>query len=340
MVRSKFLLLGCALAWSCSIRLMAQSSTADSLRAAVRQADSTANGTAALEGRLLLAPLAGSREAGTLLVEAAHLADSLDRPDLGATAHRLWAAQLARSGRAAAAYAELLRADSLERFHALRELTRLEYEDLAAQGLLAQERDSLAAAAQDEQPRMAKAIYDLQQRADMWMYTAIAAMALGLLLVIGLLYRAGQLGQKYRAAVEELKQERATTKKPGTGNVRTAPVAEVPATAEAPAAPVRDELATANDQAMKPVAAGMFLKDAPERLITLQDARKRGDHEKVLRVLATLRPQLLSHDAERFAPLIARLREVSAPGNTPQWNADLDLLESAIRELWSHHAGQ
>lgn len=312
-------------------------STIDSLRAAVRLADSTGNAMDALEGRLLLAPLAGPAEVRTVLLRAAAMADSLDRPDLGASAYRLLAARSAQEGRMAGAYKALLRADSLERNHGQREVTRVENEGASVQGSLAQQRDSIATAAQGEQRRLALALYHMEQRSDAWMYAALASLAIGLLVATGLLYRLGQVGQRQASALEELRQElaRAVRNRPAAAGPqeRTHPVATPPG-------PGAGTLAAGVDKAMAPVASGMFRKDAPERLTTLLDARKRGDAEKVLRVLATLKPQLLAYDAARFAPLIAALRAPDAAAHATQWNKDLDLLEAAIRELWAHHGGQ
>lgn len=310
----------------------------DSLRAVIMQADSAGHAVPAVEGRLMLAPLTGPAEARLLLHQAAALADSLDRPDLGATALRQLGERMARTGNYRAAYMELLRADSLERSNALREWTRLEHAAMARQGLLALEQDSVAKAGREEQRRMAQAIQNIQQRTDAWMYSALVAMALGVLLVVGLLYRVGKLQQKRRTDLEELRRELARLKRADT--VRAMPADSGAAVGTEGEAGLPERSAEAVDDAMKPVASGMFVKDAPERLTTLREARLRGDNEKVLRVLATLKPQLLSVDAARYTPLIARLREPGAPANGARWNADLDLLEEAVHELWKHHGAQ
>ena len=55
------------------------------------------------------------------------------------------------------------------------------------------------------------------------------------------------------------------------------------------------------------VLLSLFRKRMPERLQALKEARSRGDHEKVLRVITSIRPQLVHHDAERFTELCTRL---------------------------------
>lgn len=276
-----------------------------------------------------LASLSGRAEGNALLKQAAALADSMDRPDLGAMARRVLATRMAQAGAFSTAYAEVLLADSLRAVSNGREASLAEDRQAEELRRLVAERDSLELAAGSRERGMAQAIAVLQQQSDNWMYSAIAALVTGLLLVIGLLYRMGRTSAKLRGAISELRAEVDTLK---AKSVRPAPVA--PAKPEAPSAVV------AAEAAMEKVAGDKFRQDAPERLTTLQEARKRGDVDKALRVLATLKPQLLAYDAARFSPLITSLRAPNAPAHAAQWNADLDQLEAAIRELWAHHGKQ
>jgi hypothetical protein len=99
------------------------------------------------------------------------------------------------------------------------------------------------------------------------------------------------------------------------------PIVEVPV---APADPEADML------------LALFHKRMPERLQALTDARDRGDHEKVGRVLASMRPQLAQHDGllfnERCARLIAAREHVLSSeyaGHLHQLVADV---EQVLRE--------
>jgi HPt (histidine-containing phosphotransfer) domain-containing protein len=74
---------------------------------------------------------------------------------------------------------------------------------------------------------------------------------------------------------------------------------------------------------------GLFQKRAPERLATLREARSAGDVDKVLRVLHTLKPQLVALDPDGVGALCAGL---AASGTMPA-QSDLDRLESAIEQL-------
>lgn len=318
--------------------VVSQATQEDSLKAVVAgqralmvQADSTGQLQTAFDARIHLASLARKPEAEVLLKQAAALADSLDRPDLGAMARRILARRYARSGQHAAAYAESVLADSLQAVGDQREAAH--WEDHHAKELqsMAMERDSLVQLGAERERRMAQAIVDLGERADAWMYAAFAALITGLLLVIGLLYRMGHVGKKRRAEIDELKVKLAQQQQPDPSGIRPSNLGKPICTLPFPGAsnPVQDAV----DLAMRPVAKGMFSKDAPERLSTLQDARKRGDNEKLLRVVATLRPYLLGVDAERFSPLIARLKAPGAADKAELWNADLDTLEAALREL-------
>lgn len=311
-----------------------QMDRADSLKAVIAQqratlvlADSTRDRQAGFEARMHLSELVGRSEAIALMTQAAALADSMDRPDLGAMAHRLLSGKWASAGAFEKAYVEVVAADSLQMRSDRREAEQ--DADLRARELqrMAGERDSLLQVSADRDRRMAQAIHELQQRTDAWMYGALAAMAISLLLLVGLLYRHGSITGRLRATIAELRAEVDALK------TRAARATQAPQPRPQPeATPVADALNLA-DAGMQAMAAGKFRQDGPERLATLLDARQRGDHDKVLRVVASLKPQLLGFDAERCAPLIARLRIPGAAGDPLQWNADLDALEAAVRDL-------
>lgn len=294
---------------------------ADSLRAAMAHADSGGDRQAAFDVRIQLALQDGRSGAFALLAQAAALADSMQRPDLGALAHHLLAKRHAGGGAYAMAYSEAVIADSLDRVREMQELQRLEAEQAVVQKHLAAERDSIAQAAQAREHAQEQTIADVLRRSGSWMIAAFAALLTGVLLVLMLFYRMGRITGRMRATIEELRREVEVLKHAGPR--------AVPVEAEKPEPPMAHPV----DEAMKPVVAGMFRKDAPERLTTLRDARLRGDNDKVLRVVASLKPQLLSFDADRFAPLITRLKAPGAAADRQQWNTDLDALETGLAEL-------
>ena len=74
----------------------------------------------------------------------------------------------------------------------------------------------------------------------------------------------------------------------------------------------------------------LFRKRIPERLQALKEARSRGDHEKVLRVITSIRPQLVHHDANRFSERCARL---IAAGEAVLDEASRDDLDRLIADV-------
>lgn len=302
---------------------------ADSLRAviasqeaALAYADSTGNLIASFEARLHLAELARSAQAFTLLKEACTLADSLRRPDLGVMARRMLAKRHAAAGQYALAFAASQGADSLDHLRELDEAAEVAARHAAERQQLEVAADSLLQTGLQRERTMAQAIVELQTKADRWMLIALAVLLLALLLVVWLLYRAGRMSTRLQGTIENLRKD------VGDRKVRPVPppVDEEPTAVQVPP--------TVVDEAMKPVVEGLFRKAAPERLQTLRDARQRQDIEKTLRVVASVKPQLLAFDAERFGPLIARLKAPGAASDALQWSADLDALEKGIEE-WS-----
>ena len=79
----------------------------------------------------------------------------------------------------------------------------------------------------------------------------------------------------------------------------------------------------------------LFRRMVPDRLKALKEARARGDREKMLRVVHSLRPQLVHHDGVRFGPLCDGLLALST--DAPDWDARFEAftltLEQALAEL-------
>ncbi|MGB3527372.1 MAG: Hpt domain-containing protein [Flavobacteriales bacterium] len=327
-----------------SVQLAAQTpgTAADSLKAELLQqrtslalADSVGDLHTSFEARMQLVPLVRRAESMVLLKQAAAIADSLDRPDLGAMVHRLLAKRYASTGDPAAAYVEALVVDSLDRIRELREMDRTSDEHAMMLDRLIAEQDSLAQAGLDRERRLAEAMVHVQHNADRWMMAALVAMGLGLVIVLGLFYRMGRTSRKLRTTIAGLRAEADALRPVSNRRRKTetqydeAPSIPDSAQIKAPPTPVHE--------AMKPVVEGMFRKGAPERLATLRQARERGDLEKVLRVVHSLKPQLVNFDEARFASLCARLTAPGASADHAQWSADLDALDAGVSALLRTH---
>lgn len=324
----------------CSIALPAQSGNldADSLkiqvaghRAALALADSTGDLPAAFVGRMRLADLLRKNEASLLLKQAAAIADDMGRPDLGSKAHRELARRYANAGDGNSAYSEMVLGDSLEHLSAARQKDSLNDRHALAMASLMADRDSSVQAGTERERRIAAALVEVKRKADRWMWIALATAGVGLMLLIGLLYRMGSTSRKLRSSLEALRSEVDALKKP-VNRLKDPPAREDVVHA-VPLSGLYESPAIALDEAMDPVVVAMFRKTAPERLATLRQARQQKDHAKVVRVVHSLKPQLVSFDEERFGPLCARIMTAGAEQNEQQWSADLDALEAAIAEL-------
>ena len=327
-----------SLAWSMQLSAQTGINAADSLKAEIIQqrttltlADSVGDLHAAFEARMRLVPLVRRPEGVALLKQAATIADSLDRPDLGAMAHRLLAKSYASGGNPAAAYAETIVVDSLDHIREMREMELSNDQHTKMLDRLIAEQDSSARAGLDRERRLAEALVQVQQDANRWMLVALVAMGLCLVIVLGLFYRMGRTSRKLRATIDVLRKEvddlKATSNRRRKADTPREPVCSIPQSGlvEPPPPPVHE--------AMQPVVEGMFRKGAPERLATLRQARERGDTDKILRVVTTLKPLLVSFDEARFAPLFVRLKAPGASGNSKQWTTDLDALEVGVQDL-------
>ncbi|HRA16791.1 MAG: Hpt domain-containing protein [Flavobacteriales bacterium] len=324
----------------CALVLPAQSRTsaADSLKAEVAEqrtslvlADSTGDLPAAFSGRMRLVPLVSKTEAVKLLKQAFAIANDMGRPDLGSVAHRELAQRYDNAGNSASAYTEALLSDSLERLSAARQRDSLNDQHTMTMARLMAVKDSSVQAGAGRERRIAEALLEVQRNADRWMWIALATAGVGLLLVIGLLYRMGSTSRKLRTSIEALRSEIEALKKP-VNRLKELPDREDVVCA-IPESGLYEAPAIALDEAMDPVVVAMFRKSAPERLATLQQAREQADHAKVVRVVHSLKPQLISFDQERFTPLCARLMTTGAEQNKQLWSADLDALEAAISDL-------
>ena len=164
------------------------------------------------------------------------------------------------------------------------------------------------------------------RRSERWLIAAVILIAVLVVVLIGSWLRSAA---HRRARGHAVSQHKATIapELPKPNVLRPAPV-------------VKDEVLAPPVLAaeLDPEAAmllALFHKHMPERFRTLQEARSRGDHEKVVRVLASMRPQLASHDAPRFAArcagLIAARETVLEAVHAPDLDRLIADVELALR---------
>lgn len=303
------------------------------LEQALLKADSAKDAFSAVEHRLALAGYSTSGKALRLFQEAAMLADSasLD-PVLALRAYEGQVRVLTGMGemtKANRAWAEVMRCKEAV---VQQELARQgEAAHAAAQARVELLRDSLAGLLIAERGAAAENEQALAAERDRWMYVAIGS---GVLAVIALvLLAAFQFGSRKRMRLElaELRQEvnwlRVVHRKHLEAKNAPPPA---PAPPPPPAAPAPAPVTTAaeNEDA---VLLELVKRRSVERLITLREARTNGDREKVVRVVRSLKPQLVSLDAAYFNELCGRL--VAEEADPTTWAQDLDRFERGVERL-------
>lgn len=311
---------------------------------ALAEADSAGDRPAAVRARLALAARGSQGKALRLVREALALVDSagLD-PALGLAAAQRQVELLTAMGMVAAAadaWPELLLyKDAAMRQDAQRSL---DAERALMVARITHVNDSLASVMARTRKEAASAAQVLRAGRDRWFYISIAAgalalVALGLLMVL----RFGTF-RRMRRELAELRQEvtwlRVVHRKHLEAKVAAAPAPVVPAMPVSPTATPAAEAAT---PAPAPLPSAAENEDAVllelvkrrgvERLYTLREARLRGDREKVLRVVRSLKPQLVSLDAAHFTELCDRL--VSGDVASATWSQDLDRFEQGLERL-------
>lgn len=295
-------------------------------RLRVVAADSSGDARQAIEARLALLPLVKRAEATKVLAEAADLAGTAGLAQDELRLRRQLAEVFATAGNERAAFAEAMRvADLGERWAAQRADSVVQAAQ-AGSARMKQETDSAQRAVREELGAMETRFHGAEDEAVQWKYIAAGVGGLCLLITAFLLYRSGKAMRRVRKEVAALK-----------GEVRT--LMERPLNVqrevrrEAPVVPPVRQMAedpspvvlSADD-----VLVAMFRKQAPERLATLRAARERADNDKTVRVVHSLKPQLVGLDEPRFSPLCARITAPDAPTDQRKWNADLDALERGV----------
>ena len=307
-------------------------SSTDSLKRAVaeqrillHQADSAEDVQLAIAVRLHLATMVKPKEAIRLLEEGAALARSTGRVE----DEVLMLTYLARSYAAVNDHRKSYMR-SLEVIALNNELASIRAERSGART------DSLLAKAKEE--HMATIRADMLRQMEVeakaarqrkiterWMIIALGLLVVAVLVVLILLFRGGKRSQRTQAELAGLRAEVAALRLATSNRVReTAPDIGP----EVPVKVLPEQEVAEVDETIR----AMFLKRAPERLATLREARSRNDHEKVVRVVHTLKPQLVALDTS-LGQLCMSITAPSGDRNDPARSADLDRLEKAIERL-------
>ncbi len=302
------------------------------LNSRIASADSSHDVLASVESRLELASLARPSQALQLYQEAIVLTDTAHlSPAVSLRAHRGLVDLFTGMGEMTKANREWLHVERFSKEVQKREA--MEAFEIAEAGrtLAATRTDSLlrivvtdrseAVAAQE------KILAAYQQRTNL----AIVAIVAGFVALLASVLFFTQHNKRLRGELKELQQEvtwlRLVSKKAIEPQVVAAPVV-VPVPVPPPPVSVSPSLASEEDA----VLLALVRKRSLERMNTLRDARARGDMDKVVRVVHSLKPQLVSIDADRFAGVCARLVATAASENSAQWNQDLDAFEAGLEQ--------
>jgi len=315
-----------------------KSQVADSLKKVIADhrlrlhvADSIGDSHVAVDLRLRLARMVKPKEALSLLQDASTIADTMGLLEDEMVARRILTELHERSGNLHAAYAEAMRIVELdnERLAAQEEVAGANADIGLANA--AAELDSVQNKWRMELTASNAEVRAAEERGNRWMLIAVAIGVLFLVTLLVVVYRSGRSNQRIRTELASLRAEITTLKEQRPKNeARLTPPSAVPRTEPVVVplpSPVPEPTPIA---AFDPLVLAMFQKMAPERLATLRDARARGDHAKVTRVVHSLKPQLVNFDEAHFAELCARITAPDAPANEVRWSADLDALEKSV----------
>lgn len=167
----------------------------------------------------------------------------------------------------------------------------------------------------------------MEATAERWFFSALGIGAAWALTVLLFLVSLRRQRNRTHEELEALRTEIAAMKEAPRNRFRdpapTAAVEPPPVEPPAPAPPI--EAPVAVDAA----ALAIFRRMAPERLEALNDARSRGDHEKVLRVVHTLKPHLEALDPDGLGALCLRIKAM----NVVERDVELDRLLRGIQVL-------
>lgn len=328
------LLLGAALAQSHDAARALPRQTRTALLTEIAKIDSAGDEAGSIKARIQAAAQLKGMEAIKLLGEAAAIADSARDLWLEAEARSKLLDRYRAAGDSKRALVQALRIIELERQGQAQSGERAAAETAALISAHWMERDSLIAAHEQalaaERTALGSANKGIAVRdALLGSLGALAAVSIAILLIV--------LKRGQRKAVGKLRQElaglHARISEMSAAMEDLQRKLERPVTAAPPPSPASPPLPMAQPGAAvpDPLVLALFKRQAPERIATLQAARAAGDHEKALRVLHSLRPQLDALDPDGLGVLCADLRAMP-PANAGR-DASLDRLIAGMNEL-------
>lgn len=305
-------------------------------RLSIARADSMRDTSSAVLARIALSALVNPKEGRHFLEQAALLAEEADDLPLAIKAREGLAALYSASGAHRSAHEELAR---VARLTGLR--SRADSLVLAAayENVIAAQQSAHAAETKRLRSELQGANEEAEANrtiADRWLLAASGIGIAWALTIVGLfvaLSRHRKARDRLANEVYSLRSRVAELARAIEGMVtrteRQAAQAAPPAAVMAP--PVTAGAAPASAAVHDPMVLALFRRQAPERISTLQGARAAGDHEKVLRVLHSLRPQLDALDPGGLGALCADLRAME-PSSTGR-DSGLDQLITGMNAL-------
>lgn len=297
----------------------------------IHWADSVGDALVAARTRIMLAPLVKPAQARKLYAEAALIADTARlAADERLRAHQGLMELQRASGNWRGAFEEARTVIALTKewndrqVQIAEELQRIEQEKVVGQ------QDSLQNAWAEQAQRMEQNVTGERAVADRWRWTTVLLALVWLMILVGIAWAARRERKRTRTELSALRAEldqvrAALATRPVEPMAPLAPPPVAPIPAERPIVPVAE--------APEDLVVGMFRAQAPGRLEALRQARAIGDHAKVVRVIHTLKPQLVHIDAARFTTLCAALTATAANEHAAQWNTDLDRFEAEVAAL-------
>lgn len=306
--------------------------TALECKVQIRQADSLGVLDEGIRWRMALAALSKPKEAQALYEQVVQLADSTDRTEDELVARKALAHTMAARGQTKQAYEQaMLVADrSAEWLAQQAVLSGAKADEILKQAAL--ERDSLSTLAEAGRRDAESRISEANEDAQFWMWIAFGTLIAALVALVLVLFMNGRTLRQQRSEINGLRADLNDLRDRSQNRLREQAVQ--PVVPSPPDTPSTTSVGgpVAPPPAVDPIVEAMFRKQGPERLATLRDARQRGDHEKVQRVVHTLKPQLVNFDPA-LAHLCARITEVGATNDAQRWNADVDVFEEAVSRL-------
>ncbi len=297
----------------------------------IHRADSVGDALVAARTRITLAPMVKPAQARKLYAEAALIADTARlAADEGLRAHQGLMELQRAAGNWRGAFEEARTVIALteewneRQAQIAEELQRIEIEKSVGR------QDSLQRALAEQAQLSERSVAAERAVADRWRWTSVLLALVAIVILVGIVLAARRERKRtlteqsaVRAELDQIRAALAT--KPVEPTAPVAPPLVVPILAEQPVVPIAE--------GPDDVVLGMFRAQAPGRLEALRQARANADHAKVVRVVHTLKPQLVHIDAERFTTLCAALTGAEASEQLAQWNADLDRFETEVGAL-------